>query len=244
MCFSHNTIVEDLVSISRRYRATINADNPNASNLKQSVMKNPEQEPSTVPTQKTGSTIDVRETVILPNDTAAKEFFRVAMDRLRTVSEWSRTSGNLTAEFQLTDRQGNVVNRTVSKGDYIRIDIHGPANPEGSGYDWVEVEEASLASTPDRDEYSFRVRPVQNPLDSEQDVSHFYSDESTSTFAVVREKNAVTAAVYDRNTKPNTEARTTVGRVRDVLVGAAGIVAFSKAQWENLVHGILNTEQN
>lgn len=61
---------------------------------------------------------------------------------------------------------------------------------------------------------------------------------------MVREKNVVSAAVYDRNTKPNTEDTSTIGKVRDTVVGAAGVAAFSKIQWQNLVDGILRAEPN
>jgi len=202
-------------------------------------MREERNEPSAVPGQKSGKQIDVDASVILSDETTAREFFRIAMDRLRTVSEWARISANPTAGFQLTDPLGNLVNRKISKGDLIRIDIPGPPNTEGDGYDWVEVEHEEITSTPDRDEYAFRVRPTQSPLSAGDETAHFYSGESTSTFSVTREKNVVTAAVYDRNAKPNTEADTVTGKVRDVLVGAAGIVAFSGMQWENLVKGIV-----
>lgn len=207
-------------------------------------MKKENQPPSIVPEQRTGADIDVKGSVILPHETAAREFFRIAMDRLQSVSEWARISGDLTAEFELTDSNGNTVNGKISKGDLLRIDIPGPSNQTGSGYDWVKVEETEFVSNPNTDRYSFRVRPAQNPQSPDKDIAHFYSDESTSTFTVVREKNVVSAAVYDRNTKPNTEDTSTIGKVRDTVVGAAGVAAFSKIQWQNLVDGILRAEPN
>ena len=205
-------------------------------------MKKEKDQPSIVPEQRTGKDIEVKGSVLLPHENAAREFFRIAMDRLQSVSGWARRAGNLSAEFQLTDPEGNIVNRKVSKGDFLRIDIPGPGNASGDGYDWVEVEETELTASPDSDRYSFRVRPAQDPLSRRADIAHFYSGESSSTFTVVREKNVVTAAVYDRNTKPNTEAGTTAGKIRDTLVGAAGLTTFSRIQWENLVNGILKTE--
>ncbi len=199
-------------------------------------------EPSIVPGKASGTSIDVKASAILSDETTAREFFRIAMDRLRTVSEWAHLAGNLSAEFQLTDREGNVINSEVSKGDLIKIDIPGPSNTDGDGYDWVEVEETEFTSSAERDEFSFRVRPTQSPLSPTHETKHFYSGESTSTFMVKREKNVVSAAVYDRNTKPNTEDNSVIGKVRDTLVGAAGITVFSRIQWQNLVDGILNAK--
>lgn len=207
-------------------------------------MKKANQPPSIVPEQRTGTEIDVKGSVILPHETAAREFFRIALDRLQSVSEWARVSGNLTAEFELTDAHGKTVNGKISKGDFLRIDIPGPSNQTGSGYDWVKVEETAFTSSPDSDRYSFRVRPAKDPLSNSKDTAHFYSGTSTSTFAIAREKNVVSAAVYDRNTKPNTDDDSAVGKVRDAVVGTAGLAAFSRIQWQNLVDGILNTEPN
>lgn len=196
-------------------------------------------EPSIVPGKASGANIDVKASVILSDETTAREFFRIAMDRLRTVSEWAHLAGNLSAEFQLTDRAGNVINTEVTKGDLIKIDIPGPPNTDGDGYDWVEVEETEFTSSSEGDEYSFRVRPTQSPLSPDRETKHFYSDESTSTFTIQREKNVVSAAVYDRNTKPNTDDDTVIGKVRDSVVGVAGVTVFSRVQWQNLVDGIL-----
>lgn len=203
---------------------------------------NPEKEPAIVPEQKAGTEIDTTASVLLANDTVAREFFTTAVNRLQTVSEWARLAGDPSAEFTLTDAKGNVLDGPVQKGDFLKIKIPGPGNPSGDGYDWVTVEEIEIMSSEDTNRYAFRVRPARNPRELRSDVAHFYSEESTSTFSVTREKNVVTADIFDRNTKPNTEADTAAGKVRDAVVGAAGIVAFSRIQWQKLVNGILKRE--
>jgi hypothetical protein len=90
----------------------------------------------------------------------------------------------------------------------------------------------------DLESYGIRVRPAENPETETKEVAHFYSSESTSTFLVTRKGNNVTAEVYDRNTKPNDEAHTTVDKIRDLVVGATGITVFSKIQWQGLVDGL------
>lgn len=204
---------------------------------------NPEKEPAIVPEQKTGKEIDATASILVANDTVAREYFTAVVNRLQTVSEWAALAGEPSAEFILTDAEGNIVDRPVQKGDYLKIRIPGPGNPEGDGYDWVTVEEVEIMSSEDTNRYAFRVRPARNPKELKGDVAHFYSEDSTSTFSVTREKNVVTAAVFDRNTKPNTESDTTAGKIRDALVGAAGMVAFSRIQWQNLVNGILQRDE-
>ncbi|HEY8513821.1 MAG TPA: hypothetical protein VIL31_17820 [Cyclobacteriaceae bacterium] len=204
---------------------------------------NPEKEPAIVPEQKTGREIDATASVLLANDTVAREFFTTAVNRLQNVGEWSRLAGDPSAEFILTDPDGNVVDRPVQKGDYLKIKIPGPGNTQGDGYDWVAVEEVEIMSSEDTNRYAFRVRPARNPAEPQSTVAHFYSEDSTSTFSITRDKNVVTAAIFDRNTKPNTDADTAAGKIRDALVGLAGVVAFSRMQWLNLVNGILKREE-
>jgi hypothetical protein len=205
---------------------------------------NPEKEPAIVPEQKTGKEIDATASVLLANDTVAREYFTTAVNRLQNVSEWSSLAGDPSAEFALTDSGGNIVDRPLQKGDYLKIKIPGPGNPAGDGYDWVTIEEVEIMSSEDTNRYAFRVRPARNPVETEGNVAHFYSEDSTSTFSITREKNVVTAAIFDRNTKPNTESDTAARKVRDALVGAAGMVAFSRIQWQNLVNGLLERDES
>jgi len=61
------------------------------------------------------------------------------------------------------------------------------------------------------------------PATADKDLAHFFSDKSTSNFAVIRDKKLVSAAVFGRNEVPNTENT-------------------SDSQWKSLVKGILNKE--
>lgn len=148
-------------------------------------------------------------------------------------------AGNISAEFQLVDKSGAEVQRTVQKGDYFKIDIPGPGTVSGDGYDWVQVEEVENTTTPEGERFGFRVRPTDNPKNDKPDVAHFYSEESTSSFLVERKGNKIIASVHDRNTKPNPDAGDTIDKIRDAVVGAAGVAAFSKVQWKNLTDGLL-----
>lgn len=192
-----------------------------------------------VPGQETGVPINTESSVELDNENDAKKFFEVVRQRLNDVNQWHEIAGSASARFQLIDNNGRQVQRKPAKGDYFKIDIPGPANSSGDGYDWVKVEEVDSVSDGEMESFGFRVRPAPNPEEKE-DIDHFYSKDTTSSFIVTREKNKITAAVYDRNTKPNKDAGTISDKVRNVVVGTAGILGFSKIQWKKLTDGLLN----
>jgi len=201
-------------------------------------MKN-KQKSDIVPLQQTGKAIDTKSSFELQDENDAIAFFPEVKKRLENVNHWKDVAGALSATFQLVDENGVDTQRPPRKGDYFKIDIPGPGSQSGEGYDWVRVEEIEDSTSSDSERFGFRVRPAQNPLGSQRDIAHFYSDESTSSFIVERTNNKITASVYDRNTKPNTEADSTTDKIRDAVVGVAGVVSFSKIQWKSLTDGLI-----
>jgi hypothetical protein len=192
-----------------------------------------------VPKQRTGKAIDATGSVILKDEGEAKAFFGVVKNRLQNVNEWVDLAGNLSATFQLVDADGSEVSRNLQQGDHFKIDIPGPGSKTGDGYDWVQIEDVENKSSSDEESFSFRVRPTENPQNQNQDIAHFYSPESTSTFTVSRKGCNVDVAIRDRNTKPNKAADSPVDKIRDSIVGTMGVLSFSKIQWQNLVDGLL-----
>ena len=194
-----------------------------------------------IPGQQTGKAIDTESSIALKDENAAKKFFKKVKLRLQNVNQWKEYAGIISADFQLVDKLGRKVHRKAKKGDYFQIDIPGPGSKSGDGYDWVRIEEVVSTSAADAESFGFRVRPADNPYKSDQKVAHFYAPESTSSFVVERSVNKITASVYDRNTKPNSDADGRFDKIRDTVVGTAGVITFSKIQWKNLVDGLLNT---
>lgn len=195
--------------------------------------------PDIIPTQQTGKAIDAESSIELTGEMEARSFFAEVKNRLQNVNQWKDYAGNLSATFQLVNADGTEIDRPAQKGDYFKIDIPGPGSTSGEGYDWVQIEEVESKSAPDGESFGFRVRPTDNPQSNKQDVAHFYSEESTSSFIVKRYGNRITVSIHDRNTKPNTDADSTVDKIRDAVVGAAGALSFSKIQWQNLTDGLL-----
>jgi len=188
-----------------------------------------------IPENETGVQTNTESSVEFSDEAKAKEFYEVVKNRLLQVNQWQELAGPLSAEFQLTDESGRPVSRWAQAGDHIRIDIPGPRSVRGDGNDWVQIEEINEA----KDCVSIHVRPAPNPLDENEEVAHFFSDEASSSFIVKRESNKVTAGVYGRNEKPNTDAKGLIDKLRNTIVAAGAITGFSKMQWKKLVEGMV-----
>ena len=168
----------------------------------------------------------------------AKEFFEKVKQRLLHINNWQQYAGSATADFQLTDEKGNAVNRFPQKGDHFKIDIPGPGSKTGEGHDWVHIE----AIEENENFLGIRVRPSSNPKNEKEDVAHFFSEETTSSFIVKRESKKITAGVYGRNEKPNTNTETLTDKLRNTPVAAGAISGFSKLQWKSLVNSLVKND--
>lgn len=198
-----------------------------------------------VPRQQTGLPIDVVESVTLQTDSDAQRLFQQARERLLDVNQWHTIAQGVSAHFQLTDpASGAPVAGPARKGLFFRISIPGPPNAAAAGFDWVEIEESLDQPNDQEPVCAFRVRPVAPPGQPATEApAHFYDREATSTFLVRRNGLVVTAAVFDRNTKPNTDAPDLLAMTRDLIVGAGGVLAGSNLQWRSLVTGLLTLEK-
>jgi hypothetical protein len=192
-----------------------------------------------VPENRSGMESNTESSRELPTPEEARLFFAQVRERLLQVNRWHEIAGTGTAEFLLTDTQGQPAHRAPQPGDYFRIDIPGPGTVSGEGYDWVQIEAVDEGEEEGRMTTAIRVRPAPSPINEHKDVAHFFSDEATSSFVVCQEGNKVTAGVYGRNEKPNTHTDTLVDKARNSAVAAGAISGFSKLQWKSLVNGFV-----
>ena len=195
-----------------------------------------------VPEQEGGVQTNTESAAELSSVEEAKQFYQEVKQRLLNVNNWRSISGKLTADFRLTDAQGNEVERAVKADDHFKIDIPGPGPATGDGYDWVRVETIEENEDEEQQYISIRVRPATNPNNNEQDVAHFFSEEATSCFIVKREGVKVTAGVYGRNEKPNTGAEKIVDKARNTAIASGAITGFSKLQWKSLANGLVRRD--
>ena len=192
-----------------------------------------------VPQQYTGTAIEVDANIELKNIEEARAFYNVAKNRLLQVNNWHHIAGIISAKFQLMDANGSEAGRHAARNDFLKIDIPGPGSKEGGGYDWVLVDMFNEVNDGEIESIGFRVRPCNNPFGTKNEIAHFYSDEATSNFIVIRERTNVIAWVVDNNLKPNDHAESLVDKLRDTAVGMGAITLFSKMQWQGLVNGIV-----
>jgi hypothetical protein len=191
-----------------------------------------------VPEHNNGIQTNTESSIQLSNEQEAQKFYEEAKQRLLNINSWHQYAGNASADFSLTDDKGNPINRSPQKGDYFKIDIPGPGTDTGEGHDWVQVE----AIEEDEDSIGIRVRPVTNPTNDRKDVAHFFSEDATSTFIVKRQGKKITAGVYGRNEKPNTNTETLKDKLRNAAIATGAISGFSKLQWKSLVNGLIKKE--
>ena len=196
-----------------------------------------------VPAQAVGKEIEAIASVELTDIDEAKNFFQIVKTRLAEVEKWHTLAGFMSAEFQLTDDAGNAISRILQPGDYLRVDIPGPGSKEGDGYDWARIEDVRSMEDPEWEGFGFRVRPSHNPTGDKNETAHFYDDNASGTFEVLRENNVVTAWIVDRNIQPNTEPVSLIDKVRDSVVGMSALIKFSEIQWQHLANGLLKTDQ-
>lgn len=194
-----------------------------------------------IPQQQKGNKSDTESIQECSSLEEAKELFQLAKRRLLNVNTWHDTAGMLTADFKLCDPQGNEVDRTVQKGDHFKINIPGPGNISGEGYDWVRVEAIDEIQEDNEESVIIRVRPTTNPQNNRHDVAHFFTEEATSNFMVKRSGNKVSAEVHGRNEKPNTKAETIIDKARNTAIATGAVTGFAKLQWKSLVNGLLKS---
>lgn len=178
------------------------------------------------------------------NEAQAIEFFKMAAERLLDINKWGDFASKLNATFSLTDNSGVSINyKKPEAGNLIRIQLPGPPNIDGSGYDWVRIEKI------EKDKDSFRkleslqiqVRPVENPFDKKKETqAHLYAIDTTSTFAVIRKNNTVWVLELGRHKFINTNVNSIYQKTRSLYFALAAFVGLSTSQWKLLITGILN----
>src|SRR5688572_27990868 len=94
---------------------------------------------SIIPKNFEGKSVDLDESVIEKNNEDAENTFNRACARLLNPPIWHQLAGSLSAEFELQTPAAENPERLAKLNDYIKINIPGPGNSAGDGFDWVKV---------------------------------------------------------------------------------------------------------
>ena len=167
--------------------------------------------------------------------------FKQVAERLLTVNNWHEYSGGGSAKFTLTNNLGDELFGFAAEGFYISIDLPGPGPDAGDGLEWVMIEKIETAGSAETaEEYlTMTVRPVPNPMQTSQEVAHFFNDVSTSTFIVRRDGRVVSAGAHGRNESPNNEDVDLHDKIRNTAIALLARMGLSGAQWQKLVTGLI-----
>lgn len=195
-----------------------------------------------IPLQKKGGFHDTESIKQYDNPEKTIAEYAILKERFLSVNQWKNYCGEGFADFRLHDSLGNDVDRFPKVGDFIRIDIPGPGGFEAKGYDWVEIIEISehYINKNELENLLIICRPSTIPGKKKSNhISHFYSDEATSTFMISRCENSIKAAIYGRNETPNWNAGF-LDKIRNFSIAVGGIFGISKIQWKRLADQFLD----
>ncbi|AKK74133.1 hypothetical protein OK18_17330 [Chryseobacterium gallinarum] len=168
--------------------------------------------------------------------------FEILKRRFFMINHWQSYCGSAFAAFKLYDSNAGPVDRDPQKGDFIRIDIPGPGEPEARGYDWVEILEICYYQDSFSETIMIICKPSRDPKNKKSShIAHFYSSKATSTFMISKTSSHLKTAVYGRNESPNFKAKF-IDVIRNLLVAAGGIMGIAKIQWKVLTDGFLDFE--
>jgi hypothetical protein len=192
-----------------------------------------------VPEQKKGARSDTRYSVRTSNEQAARRLFQNARLNLLNVNGWHTLSGD-NVLFQLMNEKGEEIQALAYTGNYFRICIPAiPGAATSKSEEWVYIEKIEEGGLKYHEYTSMRVRPCPSPLSESKEVAHFFSDDATSTFSVVRNGTRVMVMVSGRNEIPNTHASGLFAKVRNVIVAFGAMLGLNKPLWKSLAKGII-----
>ncbi|UTA67643.1 hypothetical protein [Emticicia sp. 21SJ11W-3] len=195
----------------------------------------------TIPTQREGTSYDTVSEESFSTEKQAKAQFQISKQRLLAVNHWHEVIGSDNLQFKLIDARAEPVDRLPMVGDYIKIEIPGPTNTSGEGYDWVIIENIVEDERVHEEFISITIRPSANPQKKagKEETAHFFDDAATNTFIVKRKEMKLKAEVHGRNEKPNIEGVGLIDKIRNTFVAFGGILGASKLQWKSLTDGLL-----
>lgn len=167
------------------------------------------------------------------DDTAAARVFSILKTKILKVAEWNEHS--LMSSYALFDKNGGEIDdAAISVGVFIRIHLKASGK-----YDWVRVIEVLDAPN----EFVITVKPTYDPTAENVDksvVSHFFTDESTNNFCLLKKNNTTAFYVIGLNEKQNTgETGNVAQTLRNVAVNFGSYLGIQKGEWEKFCHNFL-----
>jgi len=196
--------------------------------------------PDMIPGKKAGKNLDLHSEVTALTAEEAADIFQNARMRLLLPTTWHSLAGSATAVFALATPGNTDGGRSVKLHDYITIDIPGPGNSLGDGFDWTQVTAIAEGIVAGADKsFAITLTASANPNNAVQDTAHFFENTSSSSFVLYLSGCLVGIDYYGRNEQPNRHTISMVDNVRNALVATGAAAGLSELQWMALMKGIL-----
>ncbi len=164
--------------------------------------------------------------------------FILSKEKLFDVNAWSEIPG-INSTFILYDDNGKKAEGKVLEGYFIKILL-----PGAKIKNWVHIKSV----TNEADFAQFIVHPSEKPADRNKpdaEVKHFFAEEASSTFRVMREGNKITAFEIGRNEVINNNGHEAGSRaLLNTLIAEGGWAGFQKIQWEKLTRYLVHLEED
>jgi hypothetical protein len=166
----------------------------------------------------------------------AEDLFYRLRQKLFQIEKWNAES--FLTSFALFDKNGTArAGESAAVGDFIRLSLTGSGKD-----DWVEIIE--IQDQPD--EAIVTVKPAHNPTENQPDkntTSHFFTDDSTNNFCLVKNRETLSFYVIGLNEKTNTDATGNfIETARNVAVANIGsYFGIQKSEWKIFCNNFLNS---
>ena len=168
------------------------------------------------------------------------QVFSALKTKLLSIDEWNEHS--LMSSYEIFDKNGEVISSgRLSVGGFIRISLKASGK-----FDWIRV----IDILESENEFIITVKPTFDPTAENVDksvISHFFTDESTNNFCLLKKGETVAFHVVGLKEKQNTsETENALETIRNVAVNVATYLGIQKAEWEKFCHHFLEdaAEQN
>jgi hypothetical protein len=163
----------------------------------------------------------------------AAQIFSILKTKILSIDEWNEHA--LLSEYGLFDENGAIrQTKILSVGVFMRISMTGSGK-----YDWIKI--INIRET--ADELVITVKPTFDPTAEKPDkniISHFFTDESTNNFCLLRETKTVSLSVIGLNEKQNTsETKNALETIRNVAVNLGVYLGMQKSEWEKFCRHLL-----
>ncbi|MEP6900851.1 MAG: hypothetical protein ABJA66_03815 [Actinomycetota bacterium] len=172
------------------------------------------------------------------DEARSSEVFSALKAKLLNIQEWNDHS--MLSSYQLFDENGQTLKtEKLAVGQFLRISLKGTLK-----YDWIRILDIVEAA----DEFIITVKPASDPTAEKTDksvISHFFTDESTNNFCLLKRANTVAFYVIGLDEKQNTsETKNALETIRNVAVNLGSYLGIQKGEWEKFCHDFLNDASN